>query len=141
METLPPGAFGLPRFERVRQWVWQRHCSGDYEYWVYRHCASLEPREQHLAWDGLILPPDHPFWATHAPPNGWGCSCCVLGARSMAIAKTLGGKPGLTLPANWQALAPKTGVPFGIDKGWAYAPGQVRPPPWRRWPGRWSLAL
>lgn len=95
----------------------------NYPFWVYRHGASLEPREQHLAWDGLILPPDHPFWATHAPPNGWGCSCYVVGARSMTAAKILGGKPDLKLPDNWQALDPRTGAPVGIDKGWAYAPG------------------
>ncbi len=97
--------------------------AANYPFWVYRHGASLEPREQHLAWDGLILPPDHPFWATHAPPNGWGCSCYVVGARSMTAAKILGGKPDLKLPTNWKATDPRTGAPIGIDKGWAYAPG------------------
>lgn len=97
--------------------------AGNYPFWVYRHGASLEPREQHLAWDGLILAPDHPFWLTHAPPNGWGCSCYILGARSMAAAKILGGKPGLKLPDNWQGLDPRTGAPIGIDRGWAYSPG------------------
>lgn len=97
--------------------------AANHAFWVYRHGGSLEPREQHLAWDGLILPPDHPFWATHAPPNGWGCSCYVVGARSMAAAKILGGNPDLKLPDNWQARDPRTGAPVGIDKGWAYAPG------------------
>jgi hypothetical protein len=95
----------------------------DLPFWVYRHGGSLEPRAHHLAWDGLILPPDHPFWATHAPPNGWGCSCRITGARSIEAAKRVGGKPGLKLPANWQAIDPRTGAPIGIDKGWAYAPG------------------
>lgn len=97
--------------------------AANYPLWVYRHGGSLEPRPQHLAWDGLILPPDHPFWVTHAPPNGWGCSCYVLGARSIAWAKTLGGNPDLKLPDDWQATDPRTGAPPGIDKGWAYAPG------------------
>lgn len=97
--------------------------AADWPLWIYFHGASLEPREQHLAWDGLILPPDHPFWATHAPPNGWGCSCYIVGAQSMTAAKILGGKPDLKLPDNWQALDPRTGAPVGIDKGWAYAPG------------------
>jgi hypothetical protein len=98
--------------------------AGNYPFWVYRHGGSLEPRIQHLGWDGLILPPDHPFWATHAPPNGWGCSCYVLGARSERAALRLGGKPDLALPDNWAAPDPRTGVPAGIDKGWAYAPGR-----------------
>ncbi|WP_172298335.1 phage minor head protein [Pseudoruegeria sp. HB172150] len=94
-----------------------------YRYWVYRHGGSLEPRLQHLAWDGLILPADHPFWATHFPPNGWGCSCRVRGARSMAAARRLGGDPDVELGEGWDKALPKTGAPAGIDKGWAYAPG------------------
>ncbi|QYK42857.1 MAG: hypothetical protein KF887_07075 [Paracoccaceae bacterium] len=90
---------------------------------IYRHGGSLEPRLQHLGWDGLILPADHPFWQTHAPPNGWGCSCYVIGARSMRDAVRKGGKPGKTLPDGWAVRSPKTGAPPGIDKGWAYAPG------------------
>jgi hypothetical protein len=96
---------------------------GKFAYWVYRHGGSLEPREQHLSWDGLILPPDHPFWMTHAPPNGWGCSCYIVGARSLAGAKRVGGKRGLSLPEGWSRRLPKTGTPEGSDKGWDYAPG------------------
>ncbi len=94
-----------------------------YPFWVYFHGNSREPREEHLAWDGLILPSDHDFWKTHYPPNGWGCSCYVSGARSMAGAVRLGGKPDLTLPDDWAALDPRTGAPVGVGKGWAYAPG------------------
>jgi len=94
-----------------------------YNYWIYFHGGSLEPREEHLSWNGLILPSDHPWWATHAPPNGWGCSCYIIGARSMRGAIRLGGDPDKVLPANWQARDPRTGAPVGIDKGWDYAPG------------------
>ncbi len=96
---------------------------GGFSLWVYRHGNSMEPRLQHLGWDGLILAPDHPFWLQHAPPNGWGCSCYVAGARSVAGAVRLGGKPGMTLPDGWDAINPKTGAQVGIDKGWGYAPG------------------
>lgn len=96
---------------------------GDYPFWIYRHGGSLEPRIQHLGWDGLVLKVDHPFWATHFPPNGWGCSCRVFGALSMAHAKRKGGIPGRELPDGWQTPDPKTGAPLGIGKGWDYAPG------------------
>lgn len=96
---------------------------GGFAFYVYRHGGSVEPRIQHLAWDGLILEADHPFWATHAPPNGWGCSCYITGARSREGAKRVGGKLGKELEDGWQALDPRTGAPVGIDKGWAYAPG------------------
>lgn len=99
--------------------------AGGYAFWIYRHGSSMEPRIIHLGWDGLVLPPDHPFWATHSPPNGWGCSCYVLGARTLNGAVRLGGQPGKALPDGWQALDPRTGVPTGIDKGWAYAPGST----------------
>lgn len=95
-----------------------------FPFWVYKHGASREPREIHLhEWDGLVLPVDHPFWKTHYPPNGWGCSCYVVGARSIAAARRLGGDPDKALPPGWDKIDPKTGAPHGIDKGWAYAPG------------------
>jgi hypothetical protein len=40
-------------------------------------------------------------------------------------ARRLGGKPDLALPEGWQVLTAKTGVPPGIDKGSAYAPGLI----------------
>lgn len=94
-----------------------------YPFLVYRHGASVEPRIQHLAWDGLVLPADHPFWKSHCPPNGWGCTCYITGARSKESARRMGGNPEKELPAGWQAPDPKTGAPVGIDRGWAYAPG------------------
>lgn len=97
--------------------------AGNYPLWVYRHGGSLDPRPQHLAWDGLILPSDHPFWRTHFPPNDWGCSCRVFGARSEAGARRVGGKPEIKLDPKWAAPNPKTGTPAGVGKGWDYAPG------------------
>lgn len=96
---------------------------GQFPYWVYRHGGSADPRLHHLAWDGMVLPADHPFWATHSPPNGWGCSCRIFGARSMAGARRLGGDPDKALPEGWNGIDPRTGVQTGIDKGWNHAPG------------------
>ena len=97
--------------------------AGGFRLWVYRHGGSREPRPQHLAWDGLALPPDHPFWATHSPPNGWGCSCYVVGANTPAGVRRVGGDPDKRLPEGWNRPDPRTGTPAGIDRGWAYAPG------------------
>lgn len=96
---------------------------GDFKFWVYKHGNAIEPRLQHLAWDGVALPPDHPFWQTHAPPNGWGCTCRVRGANSEAGIRRAKGDPGKALPDGWQTPDPRTGAPVGIDKGWDYAPG------------------
>lgn len=97
--------------------------AGGFKFFVYRHGSSLEPRLQHLAWDGLVLPVDHPFWDTHAPPNGWGCRCSISGADSASDAKRVGGQPEKQLPDDWQNIDPLTRAPIGIDRGWAYSPG------------------
>lgn len=96
---------------------------GKFPLWVYRHGGSLEPRPHHLSWDGLYLPPAHPFWSKHYPPSDWGCSCYAVGARSEAGARRVGGDPDKKLPTNWDAIDPKTGAPKGIGRGWDYAPG------------------
>jgi hypothetical protein len=95
-----------------------------FKLWVYRHSGAEHPRQQHLAWDGLTLPADHPFWQTHYPPSGWGCRCRVVGANGPEGAKRLGGNPDYSEPpAGWDSIDPKTGEPPGIDKGWGYMPG------------------
>ena len=46
-------------------------------YLLYQVGPSERHREQHLAWHGLLLPVDDPFWDTHFCPNGWGCKCSL----------------------------------------------------------------
>lgn len=94
--------------------------------WVYRHGASRDPRPQHLAWDGLVLPADHPFWRTHYPPSAWNCSCYVVGARDMDAALRRGGKAGYTAPPKgWDTRDSRGRLP-GVDEGWDYMPGESR---------------
>jgi hypothetical protein len=99
--------------------------AGDFAYWIYFHGDSKHPRLDHLSWDKIALPPDHEFWARHYPPNGWGCICYVIGARSLDAVTRRGGDPNKALPSGWQKIEPKTGAPTGIGKGWAYAPGST----------------
>jgi len=91
-------------------------------YLQYRHGDSRVPRQQHLAWDGLILPADDPWWQTHYPPNGWGCKCKVFAAGPRELERAGKSDPD-TAPAS--PLDPKTGAPVGIGKGWAYNVGQA----------------
>lgn len=97
--------------------------AGGFDWWVYLHGGSLVPREQHLAWHGLPLAPDHIFWTYYYPPSDWGCSCKVRGARTRAGIRRVGGDPDKILPEDWHRIDPKTGVPEGIGKGWDHAPG------------------
>ncbi len=97
---------------------------GGYSHWIYRHKEGVRhPRPDHQAWDGLTLPPDHPFWRAHYPPNGWMCHCYVIGTNNPERARRLGADPDKQPPDGWDAIDAKTGEPVGIDKGWGYAPG------------------
>lgn len=98
-------------------------------YWRYRHSpASKEPRPEHLAWDGLILRHDDPFWATHTPPSGFGCKCYVetLAERDL---KREGLKPTPPKDIPYNGTDAKTGLPQGVGKGWDYQAGAQRSTP------------
>lgn len=74
-----------------------------FDIWVYKHGHSRSPRPQHLAWDGLALPANHPFWKKHYPPadNAYGCNCYAVGARSNKGAERLGADLSKALPNGW----------------------------------------
>jgi len=98
-------------------------------YWRYVHHACPHPRVEHMAWDGLVLPADDPWWSTHYPPNGWRCHCTVEPVSRRQLARN-GWEVGTAPPLDvrpWRN--PATGktemVPKGIDPGFAYNPGQA----------------
>lgn len=99
-------------------------------YLQYRHGGSMNPRPEHLAWHGLVLPADDPFWDTHRPQNGWGCKCSVF-ALSEQDLRRLGKSGPDTAPEQryytWtdRATGITRQVPEGIDPGFDYDPGKV----------------
>ena len=46
---------------------------------IYRAGNSRRSREEHLAWDGLVLPKDDPWWGLHMPRKEYGCKCTIDG--------------------------------------------------------------
>ena len=102
-------------------------------FWRYRHSDSVQhPRPLHLAWNGLVLSADDPWWHIHYPPNGWGCQCTVeaLNARDL---KRLGKDGPDTAPTDdmQSVVVGKNGpnpqtveTPAGVDPGFGYAPGR-----------------
>ena len=58
---------------------WERiERAADRRPWLrYTAVHDVRTRPQHMAWDGIVLPWNHPFWRTHYPPNGWYCRCSV----------------------------------------------------------------
>ncbi len=97
---------------------WQQFRDGGTRLLQYVHADGvLNPRPQHLAWSGTVLPIDHAFWVTNYPPNGWRCHC-----RAVAVTD-----PALVTPEpkGWQEIDPKTDTQVGIDKGWDYNVGEA----------------
>jgi len=97
-------------------------------FWEYKHGNSMEPRPEHLAWDGLVLPWDDPWWDTHYPPNGWGCTCEVIARSERDLArqgKTVSEAPEERLVPRIIGDGETVMVPEGIDPGWDYNVGKA----------------
>ncbi|MGJ8523022.1 hypothetical protein R84981_001715 [Carnimonas sp. R-84981] len=103
-------------------------------YGLYRHGDSRQPRPDHLAWDGLVLPLDDPWWDTHDPQNGWGCTCkkFMLSERDVKrMGLTVSRAPHVEyveqeVGKNSPNGPRKVRVPKGIDPGFESSPGQNR---------------
>ena len=99
-----------------------------FPYWQYVHSGSLNPRHEHLGWDGLVLRADDPWWRSHYPPNGWRCGCWVRPVSARDLGRMGKSEPDKAPPIvmrDWTNR--KTGevhkVPVGIDPGFDYNPG------------------
>lgn len=118
----------LQRLKKTRPW------------WRYRHSDAVEdPRPEHLAWDGLILHCDDPWWLTHFPVNGWGCQCYVEALSDRDLKRLGKSGPDVAPPINMGPVmiglrspgGPRTVMtPAGVDPGFGYAPGSSVDP----WP-------
>ncbi|MFT4099113.1 MAG: phage minor head protein [Rhodoblastus sp.] len=116
------------------QWERAQRSKRALPFLLYVRTTSAEPRVEHLAWVGIILPVDHEFWRTHFPPNGWGCKCSVR-QISKREAERLLGEPGYTSDVGdflrkTTYVNKRTGQvtqePVGIDPGWGTNPGLSR---------------
>lgn len=97
-------------------------------YLMYDAVNDGRTRPLHRSWDNTVLPVDHPWWATHFPPNGWRCRCSTYQLSERDLKRR-----GLSVspdpqPVTREWINPATGVveqvPAGIDPGFAYNPGQ-----------------
>lgn len=99
-----------------------------------RYVAILDhrTRPEHQQWHDTVLPADHEFWASHAPPNGWNCRCSLQSLSERDVKrhglKVAPGAPPshqvakkINTPAGPQIVQ----VPNGIDPGFAYNVGEA----------------
>ena len=163
----PPGGGDVPyRLNRIYdanmrtayaagQWQRAQRVKAAFPYFLYQLGPSIVHRDQHLAWEGLILPVDDPFWDTHWPPNGFGCKCHIRQITAaeadrlekngityknqrvaiddrVVVRKDRHIKVRRTAPPmrlrEWvnRATGEIIEVPEGIGPGWDFNPGKVR---------------
>lgn len=91
-------------------------------YLEYIHNPNRNPRQQHLAWDGLILHVDDAFWLRAYPINAFGCHCSVR-QHSAASLKRMGKEVSDSYSFKTHDVVNKaTGqvyhnLPVGVDPG------------------------
>lgn len=96
----------------------------------YSSVMDGRERPEHHAWNGTILPVDHPWWDTHYPPCGWKCRCQakprnqrMLDAKGLSVTD----KPKVFMSEPWTNK--RTGevhqVERGIDPGFSYNVGKA----------------
>lgn len=100
---------------------------------MYDAVDDNRTREQHRAWNGLVLRWDDPFWNSHRPPNGWNCRCSAiqLSQRDLrGLDKTGPDKAPPIKKREWvnRRSGEVMQIPVGIDAGFDYNPGKSRQP-------------
>lgn len=131
-----------------QQGRWERsQASGTHPYLLYRVGNSKTHRKEHLAWDGILLHKDDPWWNGRFPPNGYGCKCftqAISEARKQELEKTgiktppsHDGTPGRNIQIKTQApparyttyVDKRTGriekIPVGVTPGFNWNPGRM----------------
>ncbi len=99
----------------------------------YRTMRDERVRQSHKAWDGVALPPGHPFWRTHYPPNGWRCRCVAYAVtpeqlqrlRRAGMPVRTDAPPVVMVPWRNRQTGEVVNVPAGIDPGFGYNAGRA----------------
>lgn len=112
------------------RWAQYQRVKARRPYLQYQTAGDERVRPEHATWDGTVLPIDSPWWASHYPPNGWGCRCTTRSLSERQLqreGKTVAPEPTVQ---RTDRVNPDTGeifpaVPEGIDAGWNYNVGQA----------------
>lgn len=101
-------------------------------FWTYRHSPfSRDPRPEHLAWDGITLRWDDPWFKTHHPMCGYGCKCYIESKSQGDLdraGKTLDAAPAVkweqrTIGTQAGSNVREVLTPQGVDPGFGHPPG------------------
>ena len=108
------------RFERTQRFL---------PYLRYVAVLDARSRPEHMAWHDTVLPINHPFWRTHAPPNGWNCRCILTALSERDLERyNLKVSPDpvvSTRPWTNKRTGEIVQVPRGIDPGFQHNVGTL----------------
>jgi hypothetical protein len=77
-----------------------------------RHPPKAE--EDHRAFEGILLPVDHPFWQAYFPPLGFRCRCQVVQRTRSQVARA---GLAVTTEAELVERMSRLGPPWGFNPG------------------------
>lgn len=112
------------------QWERIERNQGLFPFLEYVRTASVNPRDVHLAYAGLVLRADDAFWQTHLPIKEYQCKCTVI-QHSQRMLDREGLTVGTAPPEVMRTVVNKrTGevmqVPVGVHPAFNYPPGGRR---------------
>lgn len=108
------------------EWTRLVELAEDRPYWRYVALVDNRTHPAHKSWHGLILRAGDPWWATHFPPNSWGCRCKVMSVSEVDLEAE--GWSVCEAPQDklTEFVDPLTGkvlpLPEGIEPGWGTIP-------------------
>ncbi|WP_312395762.1 phage head morphogenesis protein [Stutzerimonas kunmingensis] len=112
------------------QWERIQARKASFPYLQYDGGNSENPRLQHKAWDGLVLPVDDPFWQSHMPVKEWGCKCRVIPMTAAQLQRRgleVGESPSVpTTPYINARTGEVQQIPAGVHPAFHYPPGGRR---------------
>lgn len=97
----------------------------------YVHLVGQEnPRLHHKAWHNVCLPVEHPWWDTHACPNGWNCHCTIQSLSQRDVDRMRDELVFEPPPVDLRPWENETSgevrmIDAGIDPGWDHNPGKA----------------
>jgi len=96
------------------QWQRAERTKKALPYLLYQVGSARKHRQEHLSWNGTLLPVDDPWWDTHMPINAYGCHCHVRQVSEGEKNDLM--QNGIPDPAAPMEINPETGLPTGRRK-------------------------
>jgi len=100
----------------------------------FRHRSLMNARDEHKAWDGMVLRRDDPWFLAHQTPMGYHCRCTWEPVTEADLRRMGKARPDTPPPFKTHKFTDRDGVvhelPEGVQHGWSrWKPGQAKDAP------------